>query len=117
LSGVSSVGVVAGDPPAHRMDAVVVTSEQLVECPTVSPLGCSHQLVVGELCCDGGETTAAAALSGGDEVHLRDIAAVRIPGALVRLRELLEQHQHIAGRFADRHSDRLRVGANCPLQW
>ena len=40
------------------MDAVVVTAEQLVECPTVSPLGCSHQLVVGELCCDGGETTA-----------------------------------------------------------
>ena len=40
------------------MDAVVVTAKQLVERPTVSPLGCSHQLVVGELCCDGGETTS-----------------------------------------------------------
>jgi hypothetical protein len=58
LRGVGGVGVVAGDSAAHGMNAVVVTAQQLVECPTVSPLGCSHQLVVGELCCDGGDTTS-----------------------------------------------------------
>ena len=52
------------------MNAVVVTAQQLVECPTVSPLGCSHQLVVGELCCDGGDTTSR----GGAQVGTKFIS-------------------------------------------
>ncbi len=92
LRGVGGVGLVPGDPPAHRVDTVVVTAEQLVECPTVSPLGCSHQLMVGELRCDGGETSAGQV---GSKLHLGDVAAVGVLGALRRLRQLLEHHQHV----------------------
>ncbi len=60
LGCVGGVGFVPGDASTHSVHAVVVTAEQLVECPTVSPLGCSHQLVVGELRRDSGETTAAS---------------------------------------------------------
>src|SRR3954464_9645606 len=54
--------------------------------------------------------------SGRDKAHFGDVTAVRVLGALRRLRQLLEQHEHVAAGLAQRNRHRFRIRANGALQ-
>ena len=98
LRGVGGVGVVAGDPPAHGVDPVVVEAQQLLEGPAVAALRGRHEravVVVGALM--RVEAGPAGRRQARLEADLADLAAEPVAAAGRVRTELVEQHRDVAG--------------------